>query len=71
MRLGLTIMSATAADPNRSTAERAVAAQRVADRQADLASLEKQWLKLEKDAEKMAVPHEWLEPIPQLPSRQQ
>jgi len=67
----ITAMSATAADQNRSAAERGVAAQRVADRQTDLASLEKQWLKLEKDAEKMAIPREWLEPVPQLPSRQQ
>ena len=64
-------MSATAVDQKRSAAERAVAKQRIADRQTDLASLEKQWLKLEKDAEKMAVPREWLEPIPKLPSAQQ
>lgn len=67
----LTTMSVTAADQNRSSAERAVAASRVADRQADLESLSKQWLRLEKDAEKMAIPHEWLEPNPKLSSPKQ
>ena len=64
-------MSATAADQKRSAAERAVAAQRVADRQKDLETLEKQWLKLETDAGKMAIPREWLEPIPKFASSQQ
>ena len=67
----VTTMSATAADQNRSAAERKVAAQRVADRQKDLESLEKQWRKLETDAGKMAIPREWLEPIPKFASSQQ
>jgi hypothetical protein len=65
----LKVMTATAADQSRSAAEREVAANRVADRRSDLESLEKQWLKLETDASKMAIPHEWLEPIPEISSR--
>jgi hypothetical protein len=70
-RAELAAMTATAADKSRSAAERAVAAQRVADRRLDLDTLEKQWLKLEKDAAKMAIPHEYLEPIPEISSRPQ
>jgi hypothetical protein len=67
----LKAMTATAADTNRSSAERGVAAKRVAARRSDLDDLEKQWLKLETDASKMAIPREWLEPIPEISSRPQ
>ena len=64
-------MMKTAADESRSADERAVAAKGVAERRSDLAFLEKQWLKLETDAAKMTIPHEWLEPIPEISSRSQ
>lgn len=59
-------MTATAADESRSPGERAVAARLRAQRQAIVADLERRWLKLDEQAEKLRIPREWLDPRPTL-----
>lgn len=62
-------MTATAADESRSPGERAVAARLLAQRQASVAELERRWLKLDEQAEKLRIPREWLDPRPILSTK--
>lgn len=62
-------MAATAADESRSPGERAVATRLLAQRQVVVADLERRWLKIEEQAEKIRIPREWLDPRPTLSTK--
>jgi len=59
----------TAADEVRPSARRAAAADAVAKHQRILDQVEQRWVKLEKYVEQQRIPHEWLEPVPELAAR--
>lgn len=54
------------ADEGRSASERKVAEQTLAAARLALAGFERQWQKLETDANNKHVPHGWIEPLPTL-----
>ena len=59
-----TKLAALAADTSRSPGERAGTARLVAQQARSLERLERRWQQLEKQAEELKVPREWLDPRP-------
>ena len=56
----------TAADEKRPAARRSVAADALAKRRPILERLKQRWAKLERFVEQQRIPHEWIEPVPDL-----
>ena len=59
-----------AADEKRPAARRAVAADTRARQQPIFERLKQRWAKLEKYVEQQRIPHEWIEPVPDLGATQ-
>jgi len=62
-------LAKTAVDEKRPAARRSVAADTLAKKQPILERLKQRWAKLEKYVEQQRIPHEWIEPVPDLAAR--
>lgn len=62
-------LAKTAADQSRPAARRSLATDTLAKRQPIFERLKQRWAKLEKYVEQQRIPHEWIEPVPDVAAR--